>query len=44
MASKTRHSGGELSKAGKNLQNPKSSKSTKSKAGKTLEEHQKKCH
>lgn len=39
-----RHKGSKLSKAAKDLQNPKSSKKTKSAAAKVLKKHQDKNH
>lgn len=38
------HHGGKISKAAKNLANKSSSKSVKSKAGKTMANHKAKCH
>ncbi|ADC51485.1 hypothetical protein BpOF4_17220 [Alkalihalophilus pseudofirmus OF4] len=39
-----KHSGGKVGKAGKILSDPKTSKTQKSKAGKTLSNHKKKMH
>ena len=39
-----RHSGGKVGKSGKTLASPKSSKTAKSKAGKTLANHKRKQH
>lgn len=39
-----KHSGGKVGKAGKTLSNPNATKSQKSKAGKTLKQHQDQKH